>query len=450
MKLTKSKSRAVCARVLPGLVIAMVAGATAVAAAQDGSKAIVLKGGTVLTISHGTIKNGVVVMQGGKIVAVGGAGTAIPAGADVRDVSGMTVYPGLIDSETQLGLVEISAEKMTVDTSEPSDEIMPHMHVADAFHAESELIPVTRMNGITNVIVAPDSENTLPGQDAFVQLAGRSAEEMLLIRDIALPLNFGPDQRRRGQGRKFPSTRMGLITQMRQSFFDALDYRQKWADYDKKKADFKPENDKEGKPKDPPNPPKRDLRLEALVPYLEGKKPVILHTEDASDVQTAVRMANEFHLKLVLAGLTQAQPVLDWVAAQKLPVIVGSIYNDPKKGTRYDSVFTLPAELQKRGVKIAFASYDAHNVRNLPYAAGYAVAYGLPHDEAMKAITLNPAEIWGVADQYGSLDPGKVANVVVADGDPLELRTDVKHLFIQGQEVPLTSKQTRLRDQYSH
>ncbi len=443
------------------------------ASAQDKAieKAIVLKGGKVLTISHGVIENGVVVMQGGKIVAVGSADTLIPAGADVRDVTGMTVYPGLIDSETQLGLVEISAEKMTVDTSEPSDEIMPHMHVYDAFHAESELIPVTRMNGITNVIVAPEGEDTLPGQDAFVQLAGRSAEEMLLIRDIAMPMNFGPDQRRRGGrgggGGKYPSTRMGLITQMRQTFLDAQDYQQKWADYEKKKAEFAAKDSakdasknvsKDGKgkdtkekdsPKDPPSPPKRDLKLEALVPYLEGKKPVILHTEDASDVQTAVRMANEFHLKLVLAGLTQAQPVLDWIAEQKLPVIVGSIYNDPKQHTRYDSVFTLPAELYKRGVKIAFASYDAHNVRNLPYAAGYAVAFGLPHDEALKAITLNPAEIWGVADQYGSLDAGKVASVVVADGDPLELRTDVKHLYIRGREIPLTSKQTRLRDQYS-
>lgn len=438
----------------PGIPVAILLAVLALgtlAAAQE--KPLVLKGGKVLTISHGVIENGVVVMQGGKILAVGGPGTAIPGGAEVRDVTGMTVYPGLIDSETQLGLVEISAEKMTVDASEPSDEIMPHMHVADAFHAESELIPVTRMNGVTNAIVAPQEEDTLPGQDAFIQLAGRSAEEMLLVRDIAMPLNFGPDQRRREGGRKFPSTRMGLITQMRQTFLDAQDYGQKWADYQKKAAEFATNKDgkdaKDGKPKDPPSPPKRDLRLEALLPYLEGKKPVILHTDDASDVQTAVRMAEEFHLKLVLAGLTKAQPVLDWVAELKLPVIVGSIYTEPKEHARYDSVYSLPAELHKRGLKIAFASYDAHNVRNLPYAAGYAVAFGLPHDEAMRAITLNPAEIWGVADQYGSLDAGKVANVVVADGDPLELRTDVKHLFIAGREVPLTSKQTRLRDQYS-
>jgi imidazolonepropionase-like amidohydrolase len=129
-------------------------------------------------------------------------------------------------------------------------------------------------------------------------------------------------------------------------------------------------------------------------------------------------------------------------------VIVGPIYETPKNGDRYDSIFSLPALLQKRGVKIAFGSYDSHQVRNLPYEAGYAVAFGLPWEEAMKALTLNPAEIWGVADQLGSLDVGKTANVVVANGDPLEMRTDVKLVFIQGIEIPMESRQTELRDAY--
>ena len=133
----------------------------------------------------------------------------------------------------------------------------------------------------------------------------------------------------------------------------------------------------------------------------------------------------------------------------KVPVIVGPIYEAPKEEERYDAVYSLPAQLYKRGVKIAFASFEAHNARNLPYQAGYAVAFGLPHDEALKAITLNPAEIWGVADKLGSLDAGKTANVVVATGDPLDVRTDVKQVFIEGREVPMTTRQTRLRDQYS-
>lgn len=159
--------------------------------------AIALKGGRLLTVSHGVIENGVIVLQNGKITAVGSAGSVnIPANAQVIDATGETIYPGLIDSETQLGLTEISAEATTNDLVEMSDEIMPNMHTADAFHAESALIPVARLNGITNAIVAPDGGDTLPGQDSFIQLAGASAPEMLLIRDLALPLNFTGDERR--------------------------------------------------------------------------------------------------------------------------------------------------------------------------------------------------------------------------------------------------------------
>ena len=420
------------------------------------SKPVVLKGGKLLTVSHGTIENGVLVMEGGKIAAVGGASSVtIPRDARVIDVSGMTVYPGLIDSETSLGLTEISAEPSTNDQVETSDEIMPHMHVYEAFHAESELIPVTRINGVTNAIVAPDSRDTLPGQDSFIQLDGKSAQEMLLVRDIAMPLNFTGDQRRNGswEKRKFPSTRMGMAAQLRQTFLDAQRYAQDWNDYEKKKAETgnKPLGNKpaEDKDKKSPTAPKRDLKLEALLPYLQGKKSIVLAAQGPSDLETAVQLAREFNLKFVLNHISHSQPVLDYVASLKVPVIVGPIYETPKAEERYDAVYSLPAQLYKRGVKIAFASFDAHNVRNLPYQAGFATAFGLPYDEALKAITLNAAEIWGVADKLGSLDVGKTANVVVSNGDPLDLKTEVKQVFIEGREIPMTSRQTRLRDQYS-
>ncbi len=172
---------------------------------------VALKGAKLLTITHGTIENGVLVMQGGKITAAGDAGSVkVPANARIIDVTGMTVYPGLIDSECQLGLTEISEEASTNDLVEPSDEIMPHMRTADAFHAESALIPVARLNGITNAVIAPESGDTLPGQDSFIQLAGASAPEMLLVRDNAMPLNFTGDQRRnRGGFEKSNSPRLG-------------------------------------------------------------------------------------------------------------------------------------------------------------------------------------------------------------------------------------------------
>jgi len=420
------------------------------ASASAQQKPIVLKGGKLLTVTHGVIENGVLVMQGGKIAAVGAASVVrIPKDAKVVDVTGMTVYPGLIDSETHLGLTEITQEVSTNDMIEPSDEIFPQLHVYDAFHAESELIPVTRLNGITNAIVAPDASDTLPGQDSFVQLAGKSADDMLLVRDIAMPLNFTGDQRRNEswEKRKFPSTRMGLAAQLRQAFLDAQRYQQDWADYQRKKNEPPSANDKDKK--GPPTPPKHDLKLEALLPYLEGKKTIVLAAEEASDLETAVNLAREFHLKFVLNHISHSQPVLDYVASLKVPVIVGPIYEEPKPDERYDAVYSLPAQLYKRGVKIAFASYSAHDVRNLPYQAGFATAFGLPYDEALKAITLNAAEMWGLSDQLGSLDAGKSANVVVANGDPLDVKTDVKRVFIQGQEVPMTSRQTELRDPYS-
>ena len=432
-----------------------------VASAQQ--KTIVLKGGKLLTITHGVIDNGVLVMENGKITAVGPANSVnVPAGAQVVDVSGMTVYPGLIDSETGLGLTEISAEQSTNDQIERSDEIMPHMHVYDAFHAESELIPVARMNGITNAIVAPDSGDTLPGQDSFIQLDGKSSPDMLLVRDIAMPLNFTGEQRRNQsfESAKFPFTRMGMAAQLRQAFLDAQSYAQTLADYEKKKAEYdsakaapaktatnKKTDDKDKK--QPPSQPKRDLKLEALLPYLQGKKTIVLAAETPSDLETAVGLAREFNLKFVLNHISRSQPVLDYVASLKVPVIVGPIYEDPQPQERFDTVYSLPGELAKRGVKIAFASFDAHNVRNLPYQAGFATAFGLPYDEALKALTLNPAEIWGVADKLGSLDVGKTANVVVANGDPLDVKTDVKQVYIDGNQVPMTSRQTRLRDQYS-
>jgi imidazolonepropionase-like amidohydrolase len=336
--------------------------------AQAAPKTVAIKGGKLLTVSHGTIENGVIILSGGKITAVGAAGsTKIPAGAEVIDAAGMTVYPGLIDSETHLGLTEIEADEMTNDLVEASDEIMPQMHVYDAFHAESALIPVTRYNGITNAIVAPSDKDTLPGQDSFIQLYGRNAADMLIGRDVAMPMNFTGAQRRNESfsKAKYPQTRMGMAAQMRQAFLDAQEYMRKT-------------EDNEAKPADKREHSKRELKSEALIPYLKGQKPVVLEAQTSSEFEAAIALAQEFKLKIILNHLSHAQAVLDQVAALKLPVIVGPIYEQPKDDERYDAVFKLPAELAKRGVKVVFASYDSHQSRNLPYAAGYAVAYGLP------------------------------------------------------------------------
>jgi imidazolonepropionase-like amidohydrolase len=405
------------------------------------AKLVAIIRGKLLTISHGTIENGVIILENGKIAAVGpAASTKVPKDAQVFDAKGMTVYPGLFDAETQLGLVEVESDENSNDRVEKSEEIFPQMRVVDAFHAETARIPIERINGVTNAIVAPASEDSVAGQDALIQLYGKDRNAMILTPDIALAMNFEGDLRRRGSapgGAKFPATRMGLASQLRQTFLDTQNYMAEKAEA--------------AKPDHKGPPAKIDLKFEALIPYLKGEKPIVFGAYESYEVEVAMGIAKEFNLKVILDHVTHAQDLLDTIASYKVPVIVGSIYDAPEANERYDAVYSLPAELQKRGVKIALSSFSggpSADSRNLPYAAGYAVAYGLPYDEAMKAITLNPAEMFGVGDKLGSLDAGKVANVVIANGDPLDVRTSVQQVFIEGVAIPMTSRQTQLRDEY--
>src|SRR3984885_7298891 len=419
---------------------------------------IAITGGKVLTVSHGTIENGVVLIEGGKISAVGTAASVkVPKGSTVVDAKGMTVYPGIIDSETRLGLSEIASDRMTNDTVEPSDEILPQMHVYDAFHAESEHIPITRFNGITNAIVAPASSDTIPGQDSFIQLAGRDRDSMLMVKDVALAMNFGEEPKRNGRGEggaaggasRYPSTRMGEISQMRQALIDVQEYMARSGrPAGGGGGGAAPGAGRGGGGGGAGGGTSTLLRNEALVPYLKGEKPVVLGVYDGHDVETAMAFAQEFHLKVILSHVTRAQDVLDKIASYHVPVIVGPIYDLPGPNERFDAVYSVPAELQKRGVKVILASYNVSNSRNLPYSAGFAVAYGMPYDEALKSITLNPAEAFGLGDKLGSLDVGKIANVVIADGDPLDVRTSVKQVYINGVAIPMETRQTRLRDEY--
>jgi imidazolonepropionase-like amidohydrolase len=441
------------------LVFAGVTGVLAQAPMVDitpGPGTIAITGGKLLTITHGVIENGVVLIEGGKIAAVGTAASVkVPKGATIVDAKGMTVYPGLIDAETRLGLSEIGSDRSTNDTVEPSDEIFPQMHVYDAFHAESEHIPITRFNGITNAIVAPAETDTIPGQDSFIQLAGRDRDTMLMVKDVALAMNFGQAPKRGGRGEaagpaggRYPSTRMGEISQMRQALLDAQEYmarrgRPAAAAGEEGAAPAAAAGGRGGA-----GGSGFSLRNEALIPYLKGEKPVVLGAYDGHDVETAMAFAQEFHLKVVLSHVTRAQDVLDKIASYHVPVIVGPIYDLPEANERYDAVYSVPGELQKRGVKVILASYNVSNSRNLPYSAGFAVAYGMPYDEAMKAITLNPAEVFGLGDKLGSLDTGKIANVVIANGDPLDVRTIVKQVYINGVAIPMETRQTRLRDEY--
>jgi imidazolonepropionase-like amidohydrolase len=454
MMRTSTVTNTICTLALLGFATSAYAQAIMVNTAPPAG-VIAITGGKLLTITHGTIENGVLLIEAGKIMAAGPAASVkVPKGATIVDAKGMTVYPGLIDSETNLGLSEVAADQMNNDLVESSDEIMPHMHVYDAFHAETEHIPIDRFNGITNAIVAPRASNTISGQDSFIQLAGVDRDSMILTRDVALAVNFGEGPKRgaRGEGggapagpARFPTTRMGEITQLRQALIDAQEYMKNRADGTQ--ADSSATSTRGGRGN--AGGTKFDLKNEALIPYLKGERPVIVGVHEGHDVEAIMALAQEFHLKVILNHVTHTQGVLDKIASYHVPVIIGPIYELPEAGERYDAVYSIPAELQKRGVKIALASYSNEFTRNLPYAAGYAVAFGLPYEEAMKAITLNPAEMFGVANKLGSLDVGKNANVVIANGDPLDVRTSVKQVYINGVAIPMVTRQTRLRDEYT-
>ena len=375
----------------------------------------------------------------------------IPAGAQIVDAKGMTVYPGLIDSETNLGLSEIEADDASNDLVETSDEIFPNMHVYDAFHAETEHIPITRMNGITNAIVAPASGDTLPGQDIFIQLAGRDRDQMILGKDVALAMNFSGEQRRRGKDRKFPSTRMGLASQLRQTFIDAQAYAVTKTEYQAKLDKWQ-----KGEKKDvAPSAPKVDLKMEALQPYLRGERPVVLAAYQGYEIEVAMQIAQEFKLKVVLNHVTHGQEILDKIASYKssgdrradLRLSLGQrtlrrrlLSPGRAPEARREDRFFVSRRRKRKPRRLRAQSALRRRIRS---------RLGLPYDEALKAITLNPAEIWGVADKLGSLDEGKTANVVIANGDPLDVRTDVKQIYIEGHAIPMESRQTKLRDEYS-
>jgi imidazolonepropionase-like amidohydrolase len=289
---------------------------------------------------------------------------------------------------------------------------------------------VDRLNGLLNAGISPGTDGPEPGQLAFIQFTDQPGS-LVLLPDGALIMNFGSGAQRHDM---YPSTLFGVAGFFREQLTRLRDYRAGLGLRD-------------GHGKQIP-----DQRLDALIPFVDGKRPIVAFASSDTEIGVALDIAQEFGLRIILAGATGIDTEIDRVAAAKIPVIVGSIWDIPADGKRFDHTFSIPARLVQRGVKVAIATFgqDAGGARNLPYAAGYAVAYGLPYEEALKSITLNPAEMLGYAGSLGSLDVGKQANVVIADGDPLDVKTDVKHVFIRGVEIDMKNMQTILRDRYQH
>lgn len=392
-----------------------------------------ITGGTVHPVSGPDIPGGTVLIADGKIQAVG-AGIAIPAEAVRIDARGLHVYPGMIDAGSELGLTEIGSIRATDDTEEAGQGLQPDLQALTAVNAASEHFAITRFNGITSALVRPSG--ALGGQSAVINLAGWTGAEMKVKNPVALHVQFPRPLTERARA-FLPADELAR----RQAEGSARDRRlrelfQKAKDYAARRptaGDRVP----------------LDARLEAMIPYVTGRSPVVFHADDPPTIRAAVKFAGDFGLKPIIAGGQDAWRVADLLKEKDIPVLYGPTYALPLQDyDPYDAPMAGPALLARAGVRFCFQSNDAADARSLPHMAGLASAYGLPKEQALRAVTLSAAEILGVADRMGSLEPGKLANVIVTDGDPLEPVTSLHYLLIDGKPVPLESRHTRLYETY--
>ena len=410
--------------------------AVLIAAWPAAAQTIAITGGRVLTVSHGVIENGTVLVENGKIAAVG-RDIKVPRGAQVVDARDKVVMPGMFDAGDKLGTVEIPAVRITVDNTEYTDPLQPQLRVLDALNPESENILVTRAAGVTNALSTPADGNLVGGQSAVIQLDGGTVDELVVKSPAALHISLGEESKLTyGEKNRAPETRMGEMAMLRQEFLKAQHYKQVQDAYGQKQG---------GKQA---APPARDLKLDAMMAALEGRIPVVAHAERVSDIENALRLADEFHFRLILAGGAAAWRVADQLAARKIPVIVGPILQEPTALESMDARLDNAARLYKAGVPIAIQTTGDNEVRNLPFEVEYAISYGLPEDAAVAAVTLNPARLFGVDDRLGSIDEGKDANLIVLDGTPFRVKTHVVTVLIGGKVLDLSNHQTKLYEFY--
>lgn len=399
----------------------------------------------IVPVTGAVIENGTIVISDGKIAAFG-ANISVPGNAERIDGTGLSVFPGMIDSATGMGLLEIgNGVRGTVDIAETGD-INPNAKAFLAINPHTSHINITRVNGTTTVLSIPRG-GIVSGQSAIINLNGATQAEMSVTPEFAMVINFPQISTFAGFN---PFTGPRFI-----DFNQAVKQRDK--NVEKLKKVFE-EAERYAKIRDAYAQdnslplPSTDLKMEAMIPYVRGEKPIIFIADRARDIRGVIKFVEEAKVKAILKGGREAPEVADDLKRLNIPVIYENMWNLPtRQDDAYDSLYTVPAELHRAGVKFSIASDDnGANARDLPYQAGMAAAFGLPKDEALKAVTIYPAEILGIADKYGSIETGKMANIVVADGDILEARTKIKHLFIDGRKLPLTSRHTEFYEAFKN
>jgi imidazolonepropionase-like amidohydrolase len=385
-----------------------------------------ITGGTVYTLgAAGKIEHGTVIIKDGKITAVG-ANVAIPADAKRIDASGKMVTPGIIDPESVFGLDEVDAVSQTQDAGLTSTRYTAAFDPTEGINPRSMVIPVNRVEGVTRAVIAAGGNGIIAGRGSVISMDG--VQGYVLKDPVALFVTLGEAGQKIAGG-----ARAGALESLREAFQDAKDFGANRAAYDKaaRRAYVLSRPD-----------------LEALQPVLKGEMPVVVQVDRASDIEAALALAAEFKLKLVVSGGAEAWMVAGELAKARVPVILNPMRDLPEAfeslGARLDDA----ALLQKAGVLIAFEVGDTHKSWNVKQYAGNAVANGLSWNDALAAITLNPARIYGLDKSVGTLEAGKDADLVVWSGDPLELTTFADAVFIRGKAVPLQDRQTELRDRY--
>ena len=401
----------------------------------------------IFTLAGSAIEDGTVVFRDGKITAVG-AGIEIPAGAQVTDAKGLQVYPGIFDSITQMGLREIGAVSASVDSTETGN-YNPDVVAATAVSPSSEHIPVTRAAGITEVLAVPGSggfdsggsNSVIGGQASAIHLAGWVIDEMLIKKSAAMVIRWPEIETQTFDFATF-SRKEKPYTEAKQEYDRQVNEITDWLERARHYAQVME--------KSSPAKYDRDVKLEALAPVVRRELPVLVFADRAREIRNAVEFCDKQELRMILAGGAEAYKVKDLLRSKGVPVILRPMLTlPPDEDDPYDRLLSQPAELAAAGVKFAIASFDNSFARRLGQNAANAVAHGLPYDEALRAVTIYPAQIFGLGDQIGTIEPGKLANLIVTNGDPLELTTDVKYLFIRGQLTSMENRHLRLYEKYS-
>ncbi|HEX6731030.1 MAG TPA: amidohydrolase family protein [Pyrinomonadaceae bacterium] len=404
----------------------------------------VIRNARIVTVSGADIENGSILIRDGKIEAVGSTVNA-PPGAQEIEGRGLSVYPGMIDIGTSMGLVEVpQGAAGTVDLSE-TGELNPNAKAFIAINPHSAHIAVTRVDGVTNTLSSPTG-GLISGQAAFINLLGTSQREMALVPYAALVISY---PRLGGGGGGFGGQQqVGNLTetlaanerqveQIRKMLRDAEAYGRTHDAYAKDRTLPRPD---------------QNVVLEPLVPYVRGERPVIFRADREAEIRGALKFAEEMKLKPIILGGNDAWKVASLLKEKNVPVILTGVFELPsREDDPYDLFYENAAKLQQAGVRFCISTGDSGpEVRNLPLYAGMAAAYGLSKPDALKAVTLYPAQILNVADRLGSIEPGKIANLVITDGDLLEIRTHIRYLFIDGRQVPLVSRHTELNDAFKN